>query len=95
MFTFLTLCVDIEAYNTALQRQSAVTTQTKKQRKGPLKFLYQPVKHVMGRLCGNASPKRDIIQPRYLFTRQNTCHKAHYKSQLIFYQMCSYCTLPL
>jgi len=27
---------------TALQRQSAVTMQTKKWRKGPLKFLYQP-----------------------------------------------------
>jgi len=49
------------AIYSALQRLSAVTTQTKKRRKRPLKFLYQPVKYVMGRLCGNASPKRDII----------------------------------
>jgi len=39
----------------------AVTTQTKKQRKRPLKFSYQPIKHVMCRLCGNACPKWDII----------------------------------
>lgn len=46
-----------------LQRQSAVTNYTNKEteRKRSLKFLYQPVKHVMGRLCGNASPKQDII----------------------------------
>jgi len=46
-----------QSLHTALQMQSAVFSQTKR----PLKFLYQPVQHVMGRLCGNGSPKRDII----------------------------------
>ncbi len=37
----------------------------------------------------------DKIEPGNFVTRQNRCHKAHFKTLLNFDQMCSYCALPL
>ncbi len=44
-------------FYTALQNQSVVTTPTLNLRKMPLKFLHQPVKHVVSRLVAMHSFK--------------------------------------